>query len=84
MAADVRRITRRPVGTAARAALSSRSRCVASMARCALRGYDGCEVMAFSNVILSRRDAVGCRWFEPIYRLDAQGREPPRSFYRAA
>ena len=40
--------------------------------------------MAFPNVILSRRDAVGCDWFEPIDRLDAQGREPPRSFYRAA
>lgn len=51
---------------------------------CALRGYGGCEVMAFPNVILSRRDAVGCHWFEPIDRLDAQGREPPRPFYSAA
>jgi hypothetical protein len=39
---------------------------------------------AFPNVILSRRDAVGGHWFEPIDRLDAQGREPPRSFHRAA
>jgi hypothetical protein len=29
-------------------------------------------------------DAVGGHWFEPIDRLDAQGREPPRSSYRAA
>jgi hypothetical protein len=37
------------------------------------------------RVILSRRrDAVGCHWFEPIDRLDAHGREPPRSFCRAA
>jgi hypothetical protein len=51
---------------------------------CALRGYGGCEAVAFLAVILSRRDAVGCHWFEPIDRLDAQGREPPRSFDRAA
>ena len=74
-----------PVGTAARAAPVVALRCVASMAcRCALRGYGGCEVMGFPNVILSRRDAVGCHWFEPIDRLGAQGREAPRSFYRAA
>jgi hypothetical protein len=40
--------------------------------------------MAFPNVILSPRDEVGCHWFEPIDRLDAQGREAPRPFYRAA
>jgi hypothetical protein len=51
---------------------------------CALRGCGGCEVTGFANVILSRRDAVGCYWFEPIDRLDARGRESPRSFYRAA
>jgi hypothetical protein len=44
----------------------------------------GYEVMAIANGILSRRDAVGCHWFEPIDRLDAQGREPRRSFSRAA
>jgi hypothetical protein len=60
MAADVRRIRRRP------------------------GRYGGCEVMPSPNVVLSRRDAAGCHWFEPIDRLDAQGREPPRSFYRAA
>jgi hypothetical protein len=40
--------------------------------------------MAFPSVILSRRYAVGCHWFEPIGRLDGQGRESPRSFHRAA
>jgi hypothetical protein len=40
--------------------------------------------MAFPNVIVRRRDAVGRHWFESIDRLEAQGREPLRSSYRAA
>jgi hypothetical protein len=64
--------------------LSSRSPCVALDGMLLRRGHGGCEVMAFPNVILRRRDVVGRHWFEPIDRLDTQGREPPRSFYRAA
>jgi hypothetical protein len=50
----------------------------------ARRRHGGCDAMAFPTVILRRRDAVGRHWFEWIDWLDAQGREPPRSCYRAA
>jgi hypothetical protein len=42
------------------------------------------RAMLLSNLIPRRRDAVGRHWFESIDRLDARGREPPRSFYGAA
>ena len=45
-----------------------------SMVVAAVRGAAGCEVLAVSNWVLRRDDAVGCAFFGPVDRLDARGR----------
>jgi hypothetical protein len=45
-----------------------------SMLLAALRGYGGCEVLAFSNWVLRRDDQVGCLVFAPIDRLERRRR----------
>ena len=45
-----------------------------SMLLAALRGYGGCEVLAFSNWLLRRDDQVGCLVFAPIDRLERRRR----------
>jgi hypothetical protein len=42
----------------------------ASMLLAALRGYGGCEVLAFSNWVLRRDDQVGCFFFGPLDHLE--------------
>ena len=37
-----------------------------SMLVAALRGYGGCEALAFSNWLLKRDDQLGCLVFSPI------------------
>src|SRR6266516_4879950 len=37
-----------------------------SMLLAALRGYDGCEILAPSNLLLRRRDAIWCPLYTPI------------------
>ena len=37
-----------------------------SMLLAAVRGYAGCEVLAISNVLLTRADQVGCLLFSPL------------------
>ncbi len=37
-----------------------------SMCLAAIRGYAGCEALAFSNWLLNRDDQVGCLFFSPI------------------
>ncbi len=37
-----------------------------SMCLAAIRGYAGCEALAFSNWLLKRDDQVGCLFFSPI------------------
>ena len=32
----------------------------------AWRGYPGCEMLAISNLVLRRKDELGCPWFYPI------------------
>ena len=46
----------------------------ASFALGALRGYGGCEILAFPNLLTGRRDQVGCILFTPIDRAEAQSR----------
>jgi hypothetical protein len=46
----------------------------ASMLLAALRGYAGCEVLAFSNWVLRRDDQVGCLVFAPIDHLEHRRR----------
>jgi hypothetical protein len=41
-----------------------------SMLLAAVRGYDGCEVLAFSNWLLRRDDQVGCFLFGPLDHLE--------------
>lgn len=38
----------------------------------AWRGYPGCEMMAISNLILGRRDEVGCPWFWPVDTFESR------------
>ena len=38
----------------------------------AARGYGGCEVLAIPNVIMGRRDRVGCLIYSPIDALEAR------------
>ena len=45
-----------------------------SMLLAALRGYDGCEVLALPNLILRRQDALWCPLYTPIDA--AAGRRP--------
>ena len=37
-----------------------------SMLLAALRGYDGCEILALPNLILRRQDAIWCPLYTPI------------------
>jgi hypothetical protein len=37
-----------------------------SMLLAALRGYDGCEVLAVSNLLLRRQDAIWCPLYTPF------------------
>jgi hypothetical protein len=47
----------------------------ASMLLAAVRGYAGCELLAFPNALTGRRDQLGCILFTPIDAADA-GRQP--------
>ncbi|MGH2783600.1 MAG: hypothetical protein ACRDLA_19735 [Thermoleophilaceae bacterium] len=44
----------------------------ASMLVAAVRGYGGCEVLAFPNAITGRRDQIGCMLYGPIDALEAR------------
>jgi hypothetical protein len=46
----------------------------ASMLLAAIRGYAGCELLAFPNALTGRRDRLGCILFTPIDAAEA-GRE---------
>ena len=46
----------------------------ASLVLAATRGYGGCEILAFPNVLTGRRDQVGCILFTPIDQAEARGR----------
>ena len=46
----------------------------ASFALAAIRGYGGCEILAFPNVLTGRRDQVGCILFTPIDQAEAHSR----------
>jgi len=35
-------------------------------------GYAGCELLAFSNVVLGRDDQIACILFTPLDRLDVR------------
>jgi hypothetical protein len=48
----------------------------ASLALAAARGYGGCEILAFPNILTGRRDQVGCILFTRLDRAEAQGRLP--------
>ena len=50
----------------------------ASLALAAGRGYGGCEILAFPNVLTGRRDQVGCIAFTPIDRAEARRRVSSR------
>ena len=43
-----------------------------AMLLAALRGYAGCETLAFSNWLLRRDDQIGCILFTPIDHLERQ------------
>jgi multidrug transporter EmrE-like cation transporter len=45
-----------------------------SMVLAALRGYGGCDMLAFSNWLLGRRDQLACAVFTPIDSLDWRNR----------
>jgi hypothetical protein len=47
----------------------------ASMVLAAVRGYDGCEILALPNTILRRSDAVWCPIYSPI---DSAERRPDK------
>jgi hypothetical protein len=44
----------------------------ASLLLAAVRGYGGCEILAFPNSLTGRRDQVGCIVFTPIDRAEAR------------
>ena len=44
----------------------------ASMLLAALRGYGGCEALAFFNLVTGRRDQIGCLLFTPIDAAEAR------------
>jgi hypothetical protein len=46
----------------------------ASFALGAARGYGGCEILAFPNLLTGRRDQVGCIALTPIDRAEARRR----------
>ena len=43
-----------------------------SLVLAAVRGYGGCEILAFPNALTGRRDQVGCIVFTPIDRAEAR------------
>jgi len=43
-----------------------------SLVLAAIRGYGGCEILAFPNALTGRRDQVGCIVFTPIDRAEAR------------
>jgi hypothetical protein len=45
-----------------------------SLVLAAVRGYGGCEILAFPNALTGRRDEVGCLVFTPIDRAEARAR----------
>jgi hypothetical protein len=45
-----------------------------SMLIAAARGYSGCEVLAWANILTGRREGVGCLLYTPIDRLEARHR----------
>ena len=45
-----------------------------SLVLAAVRGYGGCEILAFPNALTGRRDQVGCIVFTPIDRAEARAR----------
>jgi hypothetical protein len=47
-----------------------------SMVLAALRSYAGCEMLAFSNWLLRRRDQIACAVFAPIDSLERQSVRP--------
>ncbi len=49
----------------------------ASMLLAAARGYDGCEVLAVSNLITGRRDQIGCLLYTPIDHAEARRHHRP-------
>lgn len=44
-----------------------------SMLLAAVKGYGGCEVLAFPNAISGRQDAIGCLLFAPIDSTERMG-----------
>jgi hypothetical protein len=46
----------------------------ASLLLGAARGYGGCEILAFPNILTHRRDQVGCLLYTPIDRAEARRR----------
>jgi hypothetical protein len=45
-----------------------------SLLLAATRGYGGCEILAFPNILTGRRDQVGCLVYTPIDRAEARHR----------
>ncbi|HYX89840.1 MAG TPA: hypothetical protein VE753_10760 [Gaiellaceae bacterium] len=43
-----------------------------SLGLASVRGYGGCEILAFPNALTGRRDEVGCLVFTPIDRAEAR------------
>jgi hypothetical protein len=48
----------------------------ASMVLAAIRGYDGCEILALPNLVLRRTDAVWCPLYTPIDSAERRPNEP--------
>jgi hypothetical protein len=46
----------------------------ASLLLAAVRGYGGCEILAFPNALTGRRDQVGCILFTPLDQVEAHRR----------
>ena len=51
----------------------------ASLLLAAARGYGGCEILAFPNILGRRHDQVGCLVYTPIDRAEARRRAGHRS-----
>ena len=48
----------------------------ASMVLAAVRGYDGCEILALPNLVLRRTEAVWCPLYTPIDSAERRPNEP--------
>lgn len=55
----------------------------ASMLLAAIRGYAGCEVLAFSNSLLGRDDQIGCLVFAPVDFVERAAHRPQEAGARA-